>query len=126
MKTTKKLTINVVALSLTTFLASSAMAGTFQYFSEYLGREATPQEVAAAVAADREIAGQTAAISSADRNELRYNSEYMGGSTSSSLEAQAKVKDRETMAEPVVFTDSNANNCRTKYYSEYDNQYRCL
>ncbi|MCG2746278.1 MAG: hypothetical protein L6365_01945 [Desulfobulbaceae bacterium] len=126
MKTTKKMLINLVAISLTTFFASSAMAaGNIHYFSEYLGGVTTPQEEAAVIAADRQIQREPVVISSTANNELTYSSEYMGGSTTPGLEARTAAKDREVMALPVVVTNSNSN-CLAKFYSEYEVNYKCL
>jgi|GEM_PF-4460977 len=127
MKRTKKLTINLLAISLATCLASSAMAGgTLRYFSEYLGREATPQEVAAVIAADREIQRKPVVISSTDSNELTYHSEYMGGHTTFSMEARTVDDNRETMAKTDDLTDSTGSNCLAKYFSEYEVKFKCL
>jgi len=127
MKTTKKLTINLLAISLATCLASSAMAaGNLNFFSEYLGRETTPQEEAAVIAADREIQRQPVVISSTDNNELAYFSEYMGGHTTLSMEARTRETDRETMAKPDILTGSSGSTCLAKFYSEYEIKYICL
>ncbi|MBU0909200.1 MAG: hypothetical protein KKA54_11920 [Proteobacteria bacterium] len=103
MKTSKKMLINLVAISLTTFFAGSAMAaGNIHFFSEYLGGVTTSQEEAAVIAADREIQRAPVVISSTAGNELTYSSEYMGGFTTLGLEARTAEKDREVMAKPAM------------------------
>jgi hypothetical protein len=127
MKSAKKLLINLLAISLTTFFASSAMAaGDIRYFSEYLGHETTPQEAAAVIAADREIQKEPVVISSTDSNELMYSSEYMGGYTTLSQEARTVETDRVIMARPATFKDNSNSNCLAKFYSEYAVAYKCL
>jgi hypothetical protein len=122
----KKLLTNLFAISLATFFASSAMAaGNIHYFSEYLGRDTTPQEAANIIAADRETQGLPVVISTAGSNELKYSSEYMGGNTTRSLEARTEKMDREAMAKPAVITNTGRT-CFAKLYSEYDSAYKCL
>ncbi|RJX27524.1 MAG: hypothetical protein C4531_13695 [Desulfurivibrio sp.] len=125
MKKTTKLLSNLLAFSLAAFFAGSAMAaGDIHYFSEYLGRETTPQEAAQIIAADREIQKEPVVISSTDSNELMYSSEYMGGYTTLSQETRTAEMDREIMAKPDTIKEGSK--CLARFYSEYETKYKCL
>lgn len=126
MKAAKKITTNILVLSLTACLASTAVAaGGGHSYSEYLGRQASLQEESEVIAADLEIQKQPVVIRSGGSSESKYYSEYTGGYTTRSKETRAMEKDRVKMAKPFVLQASSKGSCQRRVYSEYEGKYIC-